>query len=186
MPELKHITVIDVRADGEWGTFFVRESDVVKRADHQGFNASAEWTADTSFGVFGHYWSSMGQPFGLFIAGVDEHYLLGKVGHQVIDDKLVISGVKRLVREYRKAKSINAETAREAFEAIDSLAYGLSGEVLCHELYQASELSFICDWDVETRTYDGQSMGFVKKLWPLFVKQYNELAERREACEVRG
>jgi hypothetical protein len=174
MPELKHVTVIDVRVDHEWGTFFVRESDVVPREGGKGFNASAEWTANTSFGVFGHYWSSMGQPFGEFIKGVDDYYLLGKIGNQVTDDKLIVAGVKRLVREHRKAKSINAETAREAFDTIVSLASEYGGEILCHELYQASELSFIDDWDVESRSYDGQSMGFVKKLWPEFVKKYNQ------------
>lgn len=172
MSKLTKVSVVEVRVNGEWGTFFVRESEVTPRKE-SGFNAAAEFTANTSFGVYGNYWSSMGCPFGEFISKIGRDYLLSKIATMVVSDKHVVSSARAMVRDYRKRKEIDSETAREAMETIDALAADHTGDVLMHEIYQAAELSFICDWHGTTMAYDGQAIGFVDQLWPEFVKQFN-------------
>lgn len=102
-------TVIEIRDKGEWATFFVRESEVTKRENNNGFNASAEWTANTSFGLFGHYWSSMGHSFSEFITGISEDYLLSKIGRKAIDSQKVIDELKRIVQERRKENIVTKD-----------------------------------------------------------------------------
>lgn len=168
------VSCIEVRVDGEWGTFFVKEYPIVPREQGGGVQAAAQFVAHTSRGAFAYRWSDMGQSFGDFISEMDVGYLLRKVGHKELNEKLAVANVKREVLEYRREKRITAEAARLAFDSINTMASELTGEVLCHELYHASELSFIQDWcDITTRDYTHCSQVFVNKLWPEFVKQFN-------------
>jgi len=167
------VSCIEVRVDGEWGTFFVKEYPIVPRENGKGVIAKATWTAESSYGVYGYHWSGMGQPFGDFIAQMNDGYLLGKIGKQVLNDELTIREIKKYVRECRREKHINAETARDAYEAIDSIAADYEGDVLCSHLMCASELSFICDWHFAVQEYEGNVQQFAKRLWPEFVKQFN-------------
>lgn len=183
MSSLSKVTVIEVRVGGEWGTFFVRESDVVPRADRKGFDASAEWTANTSYGVFGHYWGSMGQPFGDFIAGINTDYLLSKIGREECDSDKVVAELKRLIVEFRKEKRITTDVARNALEEITQLAACYEREPLCMQLYESAALSKVpIEWcDISTRSYTIHSRLFAQKMWPEFVKKYNEQGVRAES-----
>jgi hypothetical protein len=177
-------TVITVRdGKGEYGTFFVRESEVVARKDGNGFDASAEWTANTSFGLFGHYWSSMGQPFGEFISDISEDYLLSKIGKKVTDTEQTTKELKRLVLVERRENRITKDEAREALTDIEELACQYDGEVLCHMLYESRPLDKCnIEWcDLNTQVWDSCSLNFAKRLWPLFVKQFNEQCTKAEA-----
>lgn len=182
-------TVVEVRKNGEWGTFFVRESDVLPR-DGGGFNVSAEWCCNSSFGVFGHYWSSMGKPFGEFVSKINNDYLLGKIGKQVTDSRKVVRELRRLVIEHRKEQTITKDEAREALDDIEELAAYDDGDVLCHKLYESGPLSKChIEWcDIESKTWDCQSLGFVKQLWPEFVRKFCERVQAElgeEKCESR-
>lgn len=176
------ITCIDVRAHGEWATFFVKELPPVLRPGDRPKYA-ADWAANTSYGTFGHFWSHMGAPFGEFIKNVDTYYLLGKIARKETDPRGVMENVKHAVREARREKSIDAETAREAYDAINAIAdeYEHDGSVLCHELYQASELSFIDDWcEIGSMDYSLDAKNFALKLWPEFVRLFREQKEERK------
>jgi hypothetical protein len=168
-------TKIDVRVGHEYATFFVEESDVVPRPTG-GVQASATWTAYSSYGVFGHYWSSMGQPFGEFIKDVDSHYLLGKISHKVLDTRLMVKNVKAAIISRRKSKQITNYVAREALDALETLEAEHSGDVLCHEVYMCQEISEtgidLCE--CETQEWDVQALNFVKKMWPAFVEKFNQ------------
>lgn len=170
------VTCVSVRTGGEWGTFFVRESPVVKRDDGKGYNAQAEWTANTSFGVFGHYWSSMGQPFGEFISDIASDYLLRKVGRKVTDSEMVAKELQRLVCQYRKERRIEKDIAVDAIDEIKRLMQEYEGDSFCVHAYESIELSRVpFDWcDISTKSYETGSLMFAKKLWPAFVKQFNE------------
>jgi hypothetical protein len=169
------ITKIDVRVGHEYATFFVEESEVVPRTTG-GVQASATWTAYSSYGVFGHYWHSMGEPFGEFIKDIDADYLLGKIASKKLDDRKMIKSIKAAIIARRKARQITSDVAREALDALKTLEAEHSGDVLCHEIYMCSE---ICDTgidlcDCETQEWDAQALHFVKKLWPAFVEKFNQ------------
>ena len=128
----------------------------------------------------------MGEPFGDFISGIDDHYLLGKIGHEVTDSRKVVKELQRLVREHRRQKLMTKDEAREALDDIDELAAYDDGDVLCHKLYESVPLSKChIEWcDISSKSWDCQSLGFAKKMWPLFVKRFNEQATKT-AAEVK-
>ena len=172
---------ISVRDGHEYGEFFVCEQQPFKR-ETGGWQASATWTCYSSYGTFGHYWSSMGEPFGEFIKGIEEDYLVGKIGTKRLDVQKMVKGIRQLIRERRKAKAIDREQAREALDALDALVSEHDGDVLCHEIYMCPEICStgidLCD--VETQSWDGQALHFVRRLWPKFVEAFNAQAPQWE------
>ncbi len=167
-------TVIDVRHKGEWGTFFVREWPVIPREDGKGFNASAEWVCNSTFGVYGHYWSSMGGPFADFIGDISTDYLLSKIGREITDSDKAAKELRRLVLEQRRERSITKDVARDALDDIEAILSDYSGDAACHEFYQSDALSKChIEWcDLSCKEWCGQSLGFARTLWPEFVKQF--------------
>ena len=171
-------TTIEVREKGEWGTFFVREFEITPRENGR-VNASAEWVCRSSFGVFGHYWNSMGEPFADFIQGVGDDYLLSKIGREVTDSDKVLNEVNRLIHEARKQKRITKDIEQRAIHQVKLISEEADGATLCHLLYIDPVVN-LCpiEWcDISTQSYDGASRMFVKKLWPAFVKQFREQAK---------
>jgi hypothetical protein len=160
---------IIVRDDHEWGEFFVRESQS-ERSDGK-TRYSATWCCYSSYGVFGHHWYDMGEPFAKFIQDVDTHYLLGKIARKVQSDKVTVASVKRRILEARKSKDVTRDEARDALDELESVAAEHSGEVLCHELYHSSLISeCMGDWcDIESQEWEPAALHFAKKLWPKFV-----------------
>jgi hypothetical protein len=162
-----------VRDDYDYGEFFVRESDVVARPDGRGFDASATWSCVSSYGMYGHHWSSMGEPFAEFVRGVDDDdYLLGKIAHKVQrDSSAIVASITRLIAERVATGACTPDVAGEAATAMGSLEDEHSGDVLCHEIYMCEEVSAtgidLCD--AETQEWDPQAVAFVKRLWPKFV-----------------
>lgn len=43
---------------------------------------AATWACISSFGVYGHHWSHMGEPFEVFVQTVGKDYLLGKIARR--------------------------------------------------------------------------------------------------------
>lgn len=164
-----------IRVDHEWGEFFVREADPITRTrDGKTYTThSATWCCNSSFGVFGHHWSSMGAPFADFIQDVDEHYLLGKISRTEVNADLMMKSVKSEIRSLRKRKAIDATEAREAIDKLKELADECSDGGLGDAIYRSSEIgSLPIEWtDLSTTDYPVSAKMFVKKLWPEFVKQ---------------
>ena len=176
-------TTIHIRNGHEHGTFFVEESDVVPRSTG-GFQASATWTCHSSYGVFGYHWNSMGESFGEFIKEIDNDYLLNKISSRRLDTNKMLKNVKAAIIARRKSKAIDSETAREALKTLESMSHEFDGEVLCHEIYMSTEISDtgidLCN--CETQEWDGQALGFVRKLWPKFVEAFNQ--QEKAACQT--
>lgn len=168
------ITHVNVNSKGEWGEFFVAEREPV--TDSTGRTRyAATWTAYTSYGVFGHHWYSMGEPFAEFIRETEPEYVLSKVGRKVTDDAMVYREVRRLIREARREKEITKEQASEAVDAVKKIEDdGPSPEVACHLLYMSPEINcFHIEWcDIRTQDWDHASKRFVEELWPEFVREF--------------
>lgn len=166
---------LPIRVDHEWGEFFVREADPVTRIrDGKTYTTySATWCCNSSFGVFGHHWSSMGEPFAKFIQDVDTHYLLGKISRTEVDADLMMKSVKSEIQSLRKSKRIDATKARGAISKLKELADECSDGGLGDAIYRSSEIgSLPIEWtDLSTTDYPVSAKMFVKKLWPAFVKQ---------------
>lgn len=164
-------TVIDVRAKGERGSFYVREW---LREEGKDIRHSAEFVCNTTFGVYGFYWSHMGEPFAEFIREISTDYLLSKIGREVTDSDKAAKELRRLVLEQRRERSITKDVARDALNEIETILSDYSGEAACHEFYMGVALSKCnIEWcDLSSRSWDGQCLGFVRTLWPEFVKQF--------------
>lgn len=175
-------TIVEVRAGMEWATFCVRESPVVPR-EGSGVSASAEWMCNSSFGCFAHYWSSMGQPFGEFIADVDDGYLLGKIGQRVTDSRKVVTQIKQRILQARRERKISKQEALDAMDDLEVIDSEAEGQALCHLVYLSRPIGKVIDdfCDIESQSWDCQSIGFVKQIWPLFVKQFNEQVQDKAA-----
>lgn len=156
-----------IRANGEWGTFYVREG-----VDDQGHHW-CELTCNTAFGCVGYHWGSMGRPAREFLAKVDKGYLLGKlwgVKTRVFDAAVAIEDAKRALLKERRALDIGKDEAREVY---DELNTGCSTEFEWHLLIDG------CEW-LYGRMVDSadfgmvpnpQAEGFWRELWPAFLTE---------------
>jgi hypothetical protein len=167
-------TTLQVRDNHEYGTFFVEESGVVPRKDGKGVQASATWTCYSSFGTFGHHWSSMGSCFSDFIKDVDSHYLLGKISSKHSCARKACDSIREQIKEKLSSGSVTNEQAEAANDAIDDCEAEGSGDVCIHLLYMNEVLNDISiDYDsVEMEEWDKQAVEFVKRLWPKFVEAF--------------
>lgn len=177
------ITNLCVRDDlGEYGEFFVRESPVTQR-EGGGLNASATWACYSSFGNYAHHWSSMGEPFGEFIKGVREDYLLSKIARkEPCPDKLLESVLYSLNNSLERAKEKGQPTGvirdaiREAKKLHSECDFDAALPMLFYESVKLSKVHI--EWcDIETQVYPQQAVMFCRRLWPLFVQQFSKDTE---------
>lgn len=172
-----NVTHISILENGEYGEFFVGEREPQPRSDG-GMRYSATWCCYSSFGVFGHYWYDMGEPFAEFVSGTDRDYVLSKITQMEFDDETCLDGVRHELSRRRRNKYITAEIAREGWNCIDAIASDASGEALAYSLYNDSDVAkAVGDFiDIPTRRYPRAAERFMDKLWPLFVKELSERA----------
>lgn len=164
------VTFIHVVKDGEWGEFFVREHPVV--TDSSGTRYSATFTCNTSFGVYGYHWSSMGLPFPEFAAKIGSDYLLGKIGgERKPSAKLIVTGVKKQILTQRYEGQINAEDAREAWEFVDECDAFYGDQEIGAMIYSGMPDGVEINFEFSHTEYDMAAQIFVEKLWPLFVRE---------------
>lgn len=165
---LDGLSYIHVAKDGEWGEFFVREHPIV--TDSSGPQYSATFTCNTSFGVYGYHWSSMGSPFRDFAATISSDYLLRKIGGEKKPSaKLIVAGIKKQILEQRREKEICASDAREAWNLVEMYAEEYGDPEIAGVINRCIDLEF--NWDFQHTDYDSDARNFVQKLWPLFVRE---------------
>lgn len=165
-----------IRKNHEWARFFVHESPPMTMRDNTQ-SYSATWCCLSSFGVFGHTWSSMGEPFVDFIQGVSADYLLSKIARKVPDAEKTCAEIRRLVLQARLDDRITKQEAKAAWDDIASAEEeGNHPEVVFHELYWSVAISKVgIEWcDLSTQVWDSQAVRFVELLWPEFVKFVTE------------
>lgn len=173
MPELYQVC-----ENGEYGTFFVESGEGKTSDDRPRFFAT--WCCVSSYGVFGHYWSHMGEPFAQFIQDIEPDYLLGKIARRETDAQKTIAAVRRQIIENRKDGSVTKDDAREAMEALREIEdEGWDGGWTTKALWDSHEISKALHSDYMELTrqeWANDAKQFVKKLWPAFVKAVGERA----------
>lgn len=175
--ERKAAVCYEVRNEGEWGTFYVREGVRLKDPLIGGEDRHwVELSCHTAFGDVGHSWPNTGGDAQWFLSKLSEDYLLGKLwGAELqvfdLDDALV--DAREHIRTARREGSISKDKARELTQRFDP------DEIITHEQFQ--ELIY-CDsfltellWEAGCgKVQNHQATGFWNKLWPEFIKGLNE------------
>ena len=176
----------DIRdGHGEYAEFFVNEREPVPRSDGL-MRYTATWVCYSSFGVFGHHWYDMGEPFAVFVQGVSDDYLLSKIARKVTSAKKTIEGVKRAVLNARRECRVTSDIARDALDSIACISDDAPDEAVPHLLWESVEISRCdIDWcDLETQVWETQALMFVKKLWPLFVKAVDPAKTKQDLIDA--
>lgn len=166
-----------VRVGHEWTEFFVREFAPAEREGHT--NYAATWACNSSYGVFGHHWSSMGRPFAKFAAEIDEDYLLGKISKTEPDAEVTVASVRRKILTIRRNKDCTKQEAADAWQAVENLDSEYGNNEIFLKLREDADIGAVLDnsdWDFATTAYPLNAVSFVKKLWPEFVKALQENA----------
>lgn len=170
-----------VRNNGEYGSFYLREG-VSGAGEHR--HHWCELTCNTSFGTVGHYWSSMGGPAAWFLSKIGRDYLIGKLwgmAETVFVASKAMSDVRRMVLQDRRAGDLSREEARGRWE---DLAGGADDEfefrTLVHDNNWLSEIAYGGSSNFGEVT-NPEAVGFVKHLWPEFLKQLQ--ADAAEAAK---
>lgn len=161
-----------VAVDGEYGSFYLREG--VECSDQRQYHW-CELTCNTSFGVVGHYWGSMGMPASRFLAKIDRGYAINKLwgaAAKVFDSDEAMRDVRRAILQERRDDSINREEARERW---DELAYENPDSE-----FDFRELVYNTGWLYKHLCEGGGPMGMVSNpqaegfwstLWASFISQ---------------
>lgn len=169
-----------VRADHEWGEFFVREhapGELYGSSKH-----AATWACVTSYGTFGCWWSHMGQPFAEFIKSMDGDYLLSKISSKKFSQDTCTSSVIAEIEEAHQEGRITDDQKENAMDAVYAAEDDFSGEAVASELYHDPRLDCVhIEWtELSTQVWPSDAEQFVKKLWPEFVKAVVERAKTEQ------
>jgi hypothetical protein len=172
---MEQAKTVFVQNGNEYARFFIWEETAIQTGGKTVYGAV--WTAYSSFGTFGHYWCSMGMPFNEFIKNLDKHYLLSKIGKREDDYSTFAENVKNDVNYLYENREVNwtKKEYKEIIEEIENYSRDLYGDDLykaISEIYEIEDEIEFCE--LLDQTFDSQSTGFVEKLWPEFVRIYNE------------
>lgn len=161
-----------VAIDGEYGSFYLREG--IERSYQREYHW-CELTCNTSFGVVGHYWGSMGMPAARFLAKVERGYVLNKLwgsAAKVFDSDEAMRDVRRIILRERRDDSITHVEARERW---DELSYERpDGEFEFRELVYNTPWLYrhLCEGGGPIGMISNpQADGFWTELWPSFIAQ---------------
>jgi len=176
-PSAVCVLALDIRADGQWCDFHAR-CNLGAYEDGKPKH-SANWVARSSFGIFGHWWEGMGEPFDKFIAGCDPGYVLGKIADKVVSEKKMLSEVKRAIFIGRASKDAKSE----AVKRLKELAKHYDGHSLATAIYEDVAISrCVSEWsDLSTTDWDPSAVNFVKRLWPAIVAEVGRKMEEWRA-----
>ena len=168
----QQVRCIRLNVNGEWGTFYLREgvSGEGDRLIHW-----CELTCNTSFGVVGHYWGSMGMPAARFLAKISRDYALDKLWgleSQVFDGRQAILEARQLVLRKRRDGDLSQEESRNRWDSLEDLEPSSEFEFrdLVHDtpwLYK-----HLCEGGGPIgEVPNPQAVGFWEKLWPAFIAE---------------
>lgn len=175
-PEVRCITV---RVDGEYGTFYLREG-VEGEGDRMYY--WCQLTCNTSFGVVGYHWGSMGGPAAWFFAKISIDYLLGKLwgmNDQVLDGDGTLAEFKADIIRERRSGDIDADIARERW---DGLPDSIDDDVDLHRFADSADWVWqgLSEGGYVRKMTNPQAAGFARVLWPEFLRQLAAAQEGRD------
>lgn len=165
-----------VRNQHEWARIFIQGGQAT---DSRGEPRTWGFISVISpFGNFGHYFSHCGPGrFEDFLAGLDRSYLMGKfmgLGVTVFDEPETTKALKRLIIQKRWEKSIEANEARELFDAVVSVAAECCGRDDYMRALERDCPSRFWDWElyeVACTTVNPQARAFWDQIWTPFVAE---------------
>lgn len=170
---------IQVRADGEYGSFYVLEGN--QQCEDGTTRYWCELTCNTSFGVVGHTWGYMGRPAAQFFAKSTAGYLLNKLwgpGYMVYDETTARTALKEHLLRERRNNDLSYSRARELW---DDLADADLDSEHAHVLFVYSDSYwteiFTSGEGPDYKHQNRQATGFWKYLWPGFLAQLAQRAE---------
>jgi hypothetical protein len=186
--------VRDDRRGGEWANITLACWD----NPPQGYTRTSmyyggEIQIHSSFGSWGHFWSSCAVPFKRFLIGAEFDYVFTKfMGTKLdrFDGEASAREVLKWIIEDRRRNGMSKAEAREAWEAFDDVRsmaecseydFGTAMMDVARSLDQRHPMhdNFAdpCGWPKVTK-YDMQAQGFWRQLWPLFIEALKAEAEQ--------
>lgn len=170
-PAIETAKKVFVRDGSDWAVFFYDAQSKL-----QGY--SGVWAAVSSYGEYGHYWSSIGEPFESFVQNVNRDYLLGKICNGV--KEFSVEGVSKAVaaelNRRLDAGLLHAPTVNTSLKVVAALANEVTNrdENFLHHLMEDGDPginSLIEDgFEFGVYEYPFQAQLFADKLWPKFVQ----------------
>jgi hypothetical protein len=149
---------------------------------------------NSSFGSWAYVWTACGRPFKEFLVDADFDYVFTKfMGTQlrIFDGEATITGLVRKVLDARRRNLLDAEEARELYDAIESERSGMDSSVerYCEGVWRIARDLRIGErhplhrevfsepyFDTHDR-YDPQPVGFWRDIWPAFTAELKREAE---------
>ena len=186
--EIGFALCVTVRNQGEYGAFFVRET---QRGEGSSKHFMCELTIQSSFGNVGYFWGHMGRYAHEFFDTDDKHYILGKLfGDRayVFDLDNTIRDIKKRIIEQRRHGICTPARAREYWEDLRWLEEAYTEQELYHQLYEnAAHLSRLIEPSdlAVCRMLNPQAEGLWTMLWPEFVQALKQRWFDTH-CEVCG
>lgn len=169
-----------VRNSGEWARIFLIGG---QREMHDG-SGNHWWgtiTVNSSFGSWGHTFSSMDRPLEEFLSSLDMHYLMGKFMGGALrgfDQEATSKELRRKVCRWRRRQLESPPHLRELYDEIveldgdihsDSNTYFTVLRERAGTLFYKREL-----WESERTSVNPQAEGFWKEIWPSFIEHLKE------------
>jgi hypothetical protein len=133
--------------------------------------------AQTDYGNYAYIWSSIGdRDIREFLCKLDYSYFMGKAHHTrgyVTDWDKTADEIKRLALEDRRADNLDAESARDIFDALDAID---RDEGFFWQARDYPALSkFLSRHEYPKRTVrDAQCNGFWNVIWPRICEVWKE------------
>lgn len=177
-----NVECYEIRANGEWGTFFVRQGFIPKGEQSTHDRYWCELTCNTSFGCVGYHWGHMGRPAAQFLATCNHDYVGTKLwgaAAQVFDGGAAMRDAFSFIIRDRRDGNIEKHEARERWD--DLAQYSRHPEE--HEfisLVHATDwlYEWAMDGGLNDKTDNPQMVGFFRDLWPVFLA---EMAAAKQA-----
>lgn len=171
--------LVRVRVEHEWAVCVVIEADQKVHIEGDDPHYAATFMAYSSYGTYGHYWSSMGCPFGEFAARTGKDYLLSKLSTSRPDLFQYTTAIRRMIKtnvdsggvSETEAKRCRKILNREEDRCIDpnTIIYNLCNNMTLVKNIPGFE-GISCEF------YPHDAINFVDKIWPAFVTAYNDPA----------
>lgn len=165
-----------IKVGSESGTFFVEEEML-------GSNYTARWTAATSYGLYGHYWDSMGAPFAEFLKRVGSDYVLNKISSTVRSADVF----RRSLDKWIKNSDLPLNKKHSALRRVEYWMGTYAGERAIDAVMEDKGMvKFEIPWEeLVYEDYPEAAKGFMRVLWPEFVRvvttQQGEPVEERSS-----
>lgn len=133
----------------------------------------------SSYGTYAYIWRSIGtRTLKQFLAELNFDYFMGKAhpGYQCFDAERSVENVKEAIIRCRRENDCDAATAREAWNELEYIETD-NGIRFCDGLCRSDALMKILGGDYyeyARESADGNSRGFWRELWPVFLSQTRE------------